>query len=474
MDRAEKRGGRWWWKIRLAFRDAEPCIARTVLALTLPPCFETVPDIGPTPWVSEMAERRNIGEILKGFGRITQEDVTRAVRYQQQHGGYFGEALVALGLVSQDELDYGLASQFNLPYVFPDAESVDPNAASLVTPEWALAHLTLPIMATSDALTVLVDSPMRSEAVEELHARTDKEIELALASASKIRELIRRVFARGAAQESEEPPVPARLKEVLALALAAASTRFGISVRGHRAWAWYDEGGRIRRRPLDGLWRSELDSLVSPSPAEEIGSAGGRKQWQARINREGVVHRVAVRYMGDEHGAEYLLRPVREGSRLKERFQSPPRGIVSEVRMLARTGSARFIVVARPESLGHEILPHLPTLLLDPSWRSIHVAEEGRSPAGDAFSVGLPGDDREAWAEEFADLRPFHFDVVTADLPVEGPDWIQPTLDIASVAFLLWRDGLDAEPAREAGVGWELRIEAREDDVLDWTLAPLR
>ncbi|MDX1567754.1 MAG: hypothetical protein R3223_08125, partial [Longimicrobiales bacterium] len=164
-----------------------------------------------------MAERQNIGEILKSFGRIDQDDVGRAVDYQQQHGGYFGEALVALGLVSQDELDYGLASQFNLPYVFPDAESVDPHAASLVTPEWALAHLTLPIMATEEGLTVLVDSPMRSEAVEDLRARTDQEIQLALASASKIRELIRRVFARGAAQESEEPPVPARFQEVLSL-----------------------------------------------------------------------------------------------------------------------------------------------------------------------------------------------------------------------------------------------------------------
>lgn len=421
-----------------------------------------------------MAERQNIGEILKSFGRITQEDVTRAVRYQQQHGGYFGEALVALGLVSQDELDYGLASQFNLPYVFPDAESVDPLAASLVTPEWALAHLTLPIMATADFVTVLVDSPMRSEAVEELRARTDKEIELALASASRIRELIRRVFARGAAQEREGPPVPARFQEVLALALEAGSARFGVSVRGHRAWAWYDDAGRIRRRPLDGLWESELDTLVSPPPAEEVDPGDRRKEWQARINREGVVHRVAVRYMGDENGAEYLFRPVQEAARLRERFERPPPGVVSEVRMLVRSGSARFVVITRPESLGHEILPHLPTLLLDPSWRSIHVAEAGRSPGDDAFSVALPGDDPDAWDEELTALRPFHFDVVTADLPGEEAGWIEATLDIASVAFVLWSDDLDPERPRAAGVRWEIRIEASGDDGLEWMLTSLR
>jgi len=421
-----------------------------------------------------MTERRNIGEILKSYGRITQEDVTRAVDYQQQHGGYFGEALVALDLVSQDELDYGLASQFNLPYVFPDAESVDPVASSLVTPEWALAHLTLPIMSTEEGLTVLVDSPMRSEAVEELQARTDKEIQIALASASKIRELIRNVFARGAARETEDPLVPARFQEVLALALDAGSSRFGISVRGHRAWAWYDDGGRIRRRPLDGLWESELDTLVSPPPSDEIGAEDGQAEWPAQINREGVVHRVTVRYMGSEGGAEYLFRPVQEGSRVKERFDPPPQTVVSEVRMLARSGSARFIVRSEPDFLGREILPHLPVLLLDPSWRSIHVAEEGRSVTDEAFSVELPREDRETWAAELEALRPFHFDAVTADLPVKKPDWIQPILDLASVVFILWRDDVDPEPTRAAGVRWEIRIEEAENDGLEWILAPSR
>lgn len=421
-----------------------------------------------------MAERQNIGEILKSFGRITQEDVGRAVDYQQQHGGYFGEALVALGLVSQDELDYGLASQFNLPYVFPDAESVDPHAASLVTPEWALAHLTLPIMATEEGLTVLVDSPMRSEAVEDLHARTDRDIQLALASASKIRELIRRVFARGAAQESEEPPVPARFQEVLSLALDAGSSRFGVSVRGHRAWAWYDDEGRIRRRPLDGLWESELDSLVSPPPSEEIGPDDRRKEWHGEINREGVVHRVVIRYMGSDNGAEYLFRPVQEGSRLRERFDPPPQGVVSEVRMLARSGSARFIVVTRPETLGRAILPRLPDLLLDPSWRSIHMTGAEGSAAEGAFTVELPSEDRERWLTEFELLRPFHFDAVTADLPVDDPDWIQPLLDIASVVFLLWPEDADPEPMREAGIRWELTVEEAGSERLEWTLAPSR
>src|SRR5688572_11772780 len=157
-----------------------------------------------------MAERRTIGQILMGFGRISAEEAARALEYQRDHGGYFGEALLALGIVSQDELEWGLASQFDLPYVFPDADSVDPEAVALVSPEWALAYLTLPIMKTADTLTVIVDSPIKTDAVDELAARTDRKIQLALASSGKIRELIRQVFARSTARDEGERAEPVK------------------------------------------------------------------------------------------------------------------------------------------------------------------------------------------------------------------------------------------------------------------------
>jgi len=52
-----------------------------------------------------MSERRTIGQILMSFGRISEADAARALEYQRDHGGYFGEALLGLGLVSQEELE---------------------------------------------------------------------------------------------------------------------------------------------------------------------------------------------------------------------------------------------------------------------------------------------------------------------------------------------------------------------------------
>lgn len=418
-----------------------------------------------------MAERRTIGQILMSFGRITEEDVAKAIEYQQQAGGFFGEALLALGFVSPEELEWGLASQFDLPYVFPEADTIDPEAAALVSPEWALAHLTLPILKTDSTLTVIVDSPIKTEAVDVLQARTDLKIELALASTSKIRELIRQVYARAAAQTESERPASATVSEVFSLALDAASTRFGITVRGHRAWAWFEDSGSIRRRPLTGPWNSELQELVSPAPDQQIQDQR-RVTWDAHVNRDGMVTPIEVQYLADESGAEYLFRPVHEQARLQERFPLPAAGIMSEIRMLARSGSARFIVVTEPSELGHDLLPHLPTLILDPLWRSIYLTDPDSRAAKEAFSVELPPDEDD-WAAELDSIRGFHFDVVTVDLPGHPEKWLQSALDIAAIAFVRWTDDRETRIAHDAGIRWELKVEAEEGGRLEWSLEPI-
>lgn len=415
---------------------------------------------------------RQIGDILVNSGRLSEEDVAAALEYQRENGGYFGEALIAKGLISEEELEWSLASQYDLPYVFPEADSIDPEAAAIVSPEWALANLTLPIMKTSEALTVVVDSPLKTEAVDHLRARTDLRIELALASSSRIRELIRRVYGRSTEPDEEDRPLPLSVTDFFRLALEAASRRFGISNRGHRAWAWYEDAGRIRRRPLEGLWHSELGELVSPSPDEEGVAERRRHTWTAQVNREGIVTPIEVRYMADESGAEYLFRPVAARAELEERFSTPPPGILSEIRLLARSGTARFIVITDPEELGHQILPHLPTLLLDPSWRAIYVTDRDHEPSEEAFSVEMP-EDEEAWQDEMESLRAFHFDVVTVDLSASPARWAGAALDVAAVAFLLWPDPDDRRVADDEGIRWELRIVRGEGRRLEWTLDPL-
>ena len=364
-----------------------------------------------------MAERRTIGQILMGFGRLTEADVEKALQYQEQHGGYFGEALLGLGLVAQEELEWSLASQFDLPYVFPEPDSIDPDAAGLVTPEWALANLTLPIMRTSDAVTVIVDSPIKTGAVDELERKTELRIELALASATRIRELIRKVYAVGdSEQDQAEAHAPLELPDLVAAALEQGSGSFGISARGRRATGWFQDRATVRRRFLTSSWMEELERLVAPPPSEQVNSQD-RAVWTAYLTRKGMSHPVEVRFMAASGGTEYVFSPVELRAKIHERFPPPGSGVLSEVKLLVRSGSARFAVTTEPASLSTDLIPHLPALFLDSHWRAVHVGEGAGAgeESEEVFRVEVPHETT-ARAEALEALRAFHFDAVTADL----------------------------------------------------------
>lgn len=417
-----------------------------------------------------MGERRTIGQILTSVGRISDDDVATALEYQRDHGGFFGEALLACGLVSAEELEWGLASQFDLPYVFPEADAVDLEAAALVTLDWALSNLTLPIMKTDTTLTVVIDSPLKAEPVDELRSLTHLDVELALAAPSAIRELIRGVHARAIALD-EERTAPLSLENTFDVVDEAQAGRWGISVRGGRAYAWWDDHGTTRRAALTGDWQAALERILVPPPSQ-MPAGAMRSGWDAEVDRAGLAVPVEVRCLADEFGREYVFRPRVTESALEARFPPPADGIVSEIRLLARSGTARLAVTTDPPELGNEILPHLPELILDPSWRSIYVTAEDQPRAEEAFSLTVPADP-ETWPDEIDALRAFHFDVVAVDLSGGDRAWTSTALDIAAVAFLLWHDR-DLGAAYEAGVRWHLSIARDEDGGLSWSLQPLR
>ena len=416
-------------------------------------------------------ERPSLGRILLDLGRIRPEDSERALDYQREHGGYFGEALVALGLLTQDEIEWGLASQYDLPHVFPDPASVDPDAAALVSPEWALSNLTLPVMRATGTLTVLVDSPLRTEPAEELATRLGMDLQLALAAPAQIREVIRQVYARGSARHEDEAVIPSSLEEALSRVAVAGSPRFGVSVRGSRAGFWWDDGGTVHRRPLDARWPGVLDDRSS-IPLSALGPEESPSALEATLDLDGVATPVQVRFLADEGGREILFRPVVDEDAPVHRFTPPPPGVVTEVRLLARSGAARFIVTGDPAELAAELLPHLPELFFERSWRSVHV-REGGAEAGDRFAVDVSGEGAEARSERLEALRAFHFDVVTVAL--EGPPetWLNGALDVASVVFVHWTDPEDTGSAAEAGVRWRLHLTRADGDHIEWTLEPL-
>lgn len=419
---------------------------------------------------------KNIGRILFDAGRITEEEIERALTHQRREGGLFGEALVALGLVRASEVEWGLASQYNLPYVFPDASAVDPDVARMVTVDWALAHTALPIARSGDRVTLVVDSPLKTEAVREFNAGVGLEVDLALGPPDRIREVIRTVFA----QERPGPGsmMAARalsLDELGSLARMGRSPRWGISVREGRGIGWYEDGGQVRRYRLKPDWEAVLERILSPSPGERL-PARGEGAWLAQIRQGGQSGVVEVRGISTSLGFELLLTPRESPSRELNEVPEPDRGTIEELGLLLAAGPLTLQLRSRPERMSRELLPRLPGLLLGEGHRSLHLSrkEIQSSPLPGVLALPLDGPEG-ATARRLKELEEFRFDAVSVEVELGNPVAWPAARSLAPAVFVWVARSAGAAPGIHppplSGVAWTLDWRPSDDDLAQgWVL----
>ncbi len=77
---------------------------------------------------------RSIGDILAELRNLSAEQVEQILAHQRAHGVRFGEAAVALGLASRDDVLFALAQQFHYPYAPEEQRQVSPELVALREP----------------------------------------------------------------------------------------------------------------------------------------------------------------------------------------------------------------------------------------------------------------------------------------------------------------------------------------------------
>ncbi len=95
--------------------------------------MNTVTSIAPhlhTP----MAGARSIGDILVSTGRLTAADATRILQRQQQDHSQFGDAAIALNLLTKVDIDFALAMQFSYAYLSEQDTSLSPELVAAYKP----------------------------------------------------------------------------------------------------------------------------------------------------------------------------------------------------------------------------------------------------------------------------------------------------------------------------------------------------
>jgi len=83
---------------------------------------------------SAQSSDRSIGAILIDSGKLSVEDTEQILRLQEIENLRFGDAAISLGLLTQTDIQYALASQYDYPYLLKDDVAVSESLVAAYSP----------------------------------------------------------------------------------------------------------------------------------------------------------------------------------------------------------------------------------------------------------------------------------------------------------------------------------------------------
>jgi len=156
-----------------------------------------------------MLRRKRIGELLVDENIITNEDLD-LVFEQKESDEKIGEALVRLGLVTEDRLTRALADQYDLEVIDIDKQHIDTDILTYISEDFARENMVFPIHLEEDKLIIAIADPFDYQSYQNIRMMTGLDVELKLAPSSNILRNIIRYYSK---REELETLIPELLKD---------------------------------------------------------------------------------------------------------------------------------------------------------------------------------------------------------------------------------------------------------------------
>ncbi len=135
-----------------------------------------------------------LGEILIDDGSVTPDVVDAALARAATTGERIGEALVALGAASAEDVLRALARQKKLPFLSRDELPSPLPILKNVSPKYLRQYLVCPISVDGGLLTVAAADPLNPLIVDDLRQCTGLEVKVVVSAADAITEAIDRTY----------------------------------------------------------------------------------------------------------------------------------------------------------------------------------------------------------------------------------------------------------------------------------------
>lgn len=154
--------------------------------------------------MKQVGKRRLLGDLLLEAGLISDEQLSVALKTQGETSEKLGDTLISLGFVSNEDVIRLLEQQFGIPYIRPDASTVDIAAVKLVSELLARRYEIMPIRIEGDSLILSMSDPLNIYAVDDVSIATGFNVIPAVALGEEIRKAISIYYGSQKVMEAAE------------------------------------------------------------------------------------------------------------------------------------------------------------------------------------------------------------------------------------------------------------------------------
>lgn len=115
-----------------------------------------------------MAQKIRLGDLLIDCNIITDEQLGEALKYQKEHGLKLGEALIEMGLTTEDDIIWAIGNQLGISQIYLSPDMVDPSVIGDITPEFAQEYRIMPLYKAGKDFSVCMVDPLDTRPIEYL------------------------------------------------------------------------------------------------------------------------------------------------------------------------------------------------------------------------------------------------------------------------------------------------------------------
>ena len=140
-------------------------------------------------------KRPALDALLIEAGIVSREQLDEAVEEQRGNPSHhLGQILVDKGYAGEEAVAQALACHSGVRFIRIEEDTVEPDAAALITERLAKQHTCVPIRASEGKLVVAMVNPMNLVAIEDVERATNRKAEVVVSTADDIQQAIERYY----------------------------------------------------------------------------------------------------------------------------------------------------------------------------------------------------------------------------------------------------------------------------------------